>query len=117
MSVSRQCQLSHVSHENVTQSPSPFQHYLQCLGNFTSLASASPMLCMLMRPHHPPDETPTLPPHLRPHHSLRFHTPALTILMLVYCPPDMPPTLLMILMLVESPPNMPPTALMILTLV
>ncbi|MBW0567443.1 hypothetical protein O181_107158 [Austropuccinia psidii MF-1] len=21
-----------------------------------------------MRPHHPPDETPTLPPHLRPHH-------------------------------------------------
>ncbi|MBW0530833.1 hypothetical protein O181_070548 [Austropuccinia psidii MF-1] len=35
-------QLSHVSHENVTQSPNPFQHYLQCLGNFTSLACASP---------------------------------------------------------------------------
>ncbi|MBW0592321.1 hypothetical protein O181_132036 [Austropuccinia psidii MF-1] len=31
-----------MSHENVTQSPNPFQHYSQCLGNFTSLASASP---------------------------------------------------------------------------
>ncbi|MBW0563679.1 hypothetical protein O181_103394 [Austropuccinia psidii MF-1] len=39
---SRQHQLSHVSHENVTQSPNPFQHYLQSSGNFTSLASASP---------------------------------------------------------------------------
>ncbi|MBW0568156.1 hypothetical protein O181_107871, partial [Austropuccinia psidii MF-1] len=39
---SRQRQSSHVSHENVTQSPNPFQHYSQCLGNFTSLASASP---------------------------------------------------------------------------
>ncbi|MBW0574594.1 hypothetical protein O181_114309 [Austropuccinia psidii MF-1] len=39
---SRQRQLSHVSHENVTQSPNPFQHYLQCSGNFTSLACASP---------------------------------------------------------------------------
>ncbi|MBW0510518.1 hypothetical protein O181_050233 [Austropuccinia psidii MF-1] len=37
--VSRQCQLSH---ENVTQSPNSFQHYSQCLGNFTSLACASP---------------------------------------------------------------------------
>ncbi|MBW0537780.1 hypothetical protein O181_077495 [Austropuccinia psidii MF-1] len=41
-SLSRQRQSSHVSHENVTQSPNPFQHYSQCLGNFTSLASASP---------------------------------------------------------------------------
>ncbi|MBW0579599.1 hypothetical protein O181_119314 [Austropuccinia psidii MF-1] len=41
-SASRQRQSSHVSHENVTQSPKPFQHYLQCLSNFTSLASASP---------------------------------------------------------------------------
>ncbi|MBW0584138.1 hypothetical protein O181_123853 [Austropuccinia psidii MF-1] len=42
MSASRQRQSSHVSHENVTQSPNPFQHYLQCLGNFTSLACAFP---------------------------------------------------------------------------
>ncbi|MBW0511789.1 hypothetical protein O181_051504 [Austropuccinia psidii MF-1] len=41
-SASRQRQSSHVSHDNVTQSPNPFQHYSQCLGNFTSLASASP---------------------------------------------------------------------------
>ncbi|MBW0484600.1 hypothetical protein O181_024315 [Austropuccinia psidii MF-1] len=39
---SRQRQSSHVSHENVTQSPNPFQHYSKFLGNFTSLASASP---------------------------------------------------------------------------
>ncbi|MBW0549224.1 hypothetical protein O181_088939, partial [Austropuccinia psidii MF-1] len=39
---SRQRQLSHVEHENVTQIPNAFQHYSQCLGNFTSLASASP---------------------------------------------------------------------------
>ncbi|MBW0512883.1 hypothetical protein O181_052598 [Austropuccinia psidii MF-1] len=39
---SRQRQLSHVSHENVTQSLNPFQHYSQCSGNSTSLASASP---------------------------------------------------------------------------
>ncbi|MBW0587428.1 hypothetical protein O181_127143 [Austropuccinia psidii MF-1] len=39
---SRQRQSSHVSHENVTQSPNPFQHYSQCWGNFTSLASTSP---------------------------------------------------------------------------
>ncbi|MBW0565440.1 hypothetical protein O181_105155 [Austropuccinia psidii MF-1] len=42
MSASRQCQSSLVSHENATQSPNPFQHYLQCSRNFTSLASASP---------------------------------------------------------------------------
>ncbi|MBW0500681.1 hypothetical protein O181_040396 [Austropuccinia psidii MF-1] len=41
-SASRQRQSSHVSHENVTQSPNPFQHCLQCLVNFTSLACASP---------------------------------------------------------------------------
>ncbi|MBW0486312.1 hypothetical protein O181_026027 [Austropuccinia psidii MF-1] len=35
-SASRQLQLSHVSHENVTQSPNPFQHYSQCLGNYIS---------------------------------------------------------------------------------
>ncbi|MBW0497040.1 hypothetical protein O181_036755 [Austropuccinia psidii MF-1] len=46
----------------VTQSPNPFQHYLQLLGNFTPLASTSPMLSMLTHPHRPPDETPTLPP-------------------------------------------------------
>ncbi|MBW0497857.1 hypothetical protein O181_037572 [Austropuccinia psidii MF-1] len=63
-STSRQRQFSHVSHENVTQSPNPFQHYSQHLGNFTSLASASPTLSMLTRPHRPPDETPTLPPSL-----------------------------------------------------
>ncbi|MBW0561464.1 hypothetical protein O181_101179 [Austropuccinia psidii MF-1] len=36
MSASRQRQLSHVSHENVTQSPNPFPHYSQCLDNYTS---------------------------------------------------------------------------------
>ncbi|MBW0550000.1 hypothetical protein O181_089715 [Austropuccinia psidii MF-1] len=61
-SASRQRQLSHVSHENVTQSPNPFQHYSQRLGNFTSLASASLTLGMLKRLHRPPDETLTLPP-------------------------------------------------------
>ncbi|MBW0575347.1 hypothetical protein O181_115062 [Austropuccinia psidii MF-1] len=42
MSASRQPQSSHVSHENVTQSSNPFQHYSQCLGNFTTLACTSP---------------------------------------------------------------------------
>ncbi|MBW0492967.1 hypothetical protein O181_032682 [Austropuccinia psidii MF-1] len=51
---------------------------------------------MLTRPHPPPDETPTLP-HLCPHHSLRFHTPAssspwLKILTLLQGPQVMPPT-------------------------
>ncbi|MBW0565184.1 hypothetical protein O181_104899 [Austropuccinia psidii MF-1] len=62
MSASRQRQSSHVSHENFTQRPNPFQHYFQHSGIFTSLASASLRLSMLMSPHHPPDETPTLPP-------------------------------------------------------
>ncbi|MBW0483406.1 hypothetical protein O181_023121 [Austropuccinia psidii MF-1] len=42
MPASRQRQSSHVSHENFTQTPNPFQHYSQCSGNFTSLACASP---------------------------------------------------------------------------
>ncbi|MBW0571056.1 hypothetical protein O181_110771 [Austropuccinia psidii MF-1] len=67
---------------------------------------------MLIFVHHayvpapPPDETPTLPPNLRPHHSLPFHTPAssspwLTILTLLralklcfQCRPDPPLCLL-----------------------
>ncbi|MBW0574054.1 hypothetical protein O181_113769 [Austropuccinia psidii MF-1] len=39
-------------------------------------------------------------PHLRPHHSLCFHTPTLSIFMLTWCPPDMPWTPLAILTLV-----------------
>ncbi|MBW0548649.1 hypothetical protein O181_088364 [Austropuccinia psidii MF-1] len=50
------------------------------------------MLRMLTRPHRPPDETSTLPTHFHPHHSLRFPTPALTILTLAEYPPDMLPT-------------------------
>ncbi|MBW0473542.1 hypothetical protein O181_013257 [Austropuccinia psidii MF-1] len=43
----------------------------------------------------PQDETMMLPPHLRPHHSLCFRTPALsslplTILTLPRCPQDLP---------------------------
>ncbi|MBW0505490.1 hypothetical protein O181_045205 [Austropuccinia psidii MF-1] len=69
---------------------SPYSHWIQWVTsrNLTSLASASPP----NPPQHcPPDETATLPPHLRPHHSL--------------CPPDMLPTLLTILTLTECPPN------------
>ncbi|MBW0568951.1 hypothetical protein O181_108666, partial [Austropuccinia psidii MF-1] len=74
-SASRQRQSSHVSHENVTQNPNPFQHYSQRLGNFTSLASASPTLSMLTRPNCPPDETPSLPPHLLTlSHPLPYHS-------------------------------------------
>ncbi|MBW0514960.1 hypothetical protein O181_054675 [Austropuccinia psidii MF-1] len=62
------------------------------------------MLRMLTSPHRPPDETLTLPSHLRPHHSLRFHTPALTIFMLTWCTPNMLPTPL-ILTLTECPPD------------
>ncbi|MBW0557977.1 hypothetical protein O181_097692 [Austropuccinia psidii MF-1] len=61
-SASRKRQASHVWHENVTQSPNPFQHYSKGLGNFTSLPSASQMLSMLTWPHRLPDETLTLPP-------------------------------------------------------
>ncbi|MBW0557537.1 hypothetical protein O181_097252 [Austropuccinia psidii MF-1] len=62
---------------------------------------------MLTRLHRPPDETLTLPPHLRPHHSLRFHTPALTIFMLTWCTPDMLPTSL-ILTLAQVPSRYAP---------
>ncbi|MBW0566688.1 hypothetical protein O181_106403 [Austropuccinia psidii MF-1] len=54
----------------------------------------------LIRPDASHAYAPALPPHLRPHHSLRFHTPALTIFMLMWCPPYMPPTPLAILTLV-----------------
>ncbi|MBW0517625.1 hypothetical protein O181_057340 [Austropuccinia psidii MF-1] len=115
-SASRQHQLSHVSHENVTQNPNPFQCYLQCLGNFTSLACASPpnlprrFACLRARTalqmrlqHCPPISVLT--------------TPALTIFMLTWCPPNMPPTPLAILTLVYFPPDMLLTLLTILTLV
>ncbi|MBW0575643.1 hypothetical protein O181_115358 [Austropuccinia psidii MF-1] len=71
MSASRQRQLSHVSHGNFTQSPNPFQHYSQRLGNFPSLASASPTLSMLTCPHHclPSPSSPLLTlSHPRPYH-------------------------------------------------
>ncbi|MBW0588305.1 hypothetical protein O181_128020 [Austropuccinia psidii MF-1] len=117
---SRQHQSSHVSHENVTQSPNPFQHYLQCSGHFTSLACASP--------HNPPRRFACLRArtalqmrlrHCRPSPSsplLMLSHPALTIFMLTWCPPDMLLTPLMILTLMECPPDMLPTPL-ILTLV
>ncbi|MBW0577222.1 hypothetical protein O181_116937 [Austropuccinia psidii MF-1] len=60
---------------------------------------------MPTRMHRPPDETPRLPPNLCPHHSLCFHTPGLTIFMLRWCPPNIPPTLLAILTLVWCPPD------------
>ncbi|MBW0489561.1 hypothetical protein O181_029276 [Austropuccinia psidii MF-1] len=52
---------------------------------------------MLMCPHPPPDETPTLPPHLHPYHSLSFRTPSpyspwIKILTLLRGPKVMPPT-------------------------
>ncbi|MBW0510674.1 hypothetical protein O181_050389 [Austropuccinia psidii MF-1] len=92
-----------------TSLPNPLQH-LACLHART-----------------PPDVTPTLPPHLRPHHSLRFHTsasssPQLTILRLLWCPQVMPLTppsqpLLTILTLVECLPDMPSIPLTILIFV
>ncbi|MBW0547160.1 hypothetical protein O181_086875 [Austropuccinia psidii MF-1] len=68
---------------------------------------------MLMRPHPPPNETPTPPPNLRPHHNLRFRIPAssssgLTILMLLQGPQVIPPTL-------PSPPLMTPCTHLILS--
>ncbi|MBW0557050.1 hypothetical protein O181_096765 [Austropuccinia psidii MF-1] len=68
---------------------------------------------MLTRPHPPPDETLTLPPHLRPHHSLCFRTPAssspqLTFLTLLQGPQVMPPTL-------PSPSLKPPRTCLILS--
>ncbi|MBW0512015.1 hypothetical protein O181_051730 [Austropuccinia psidii MF-1] len=54
-------------------------------------ASTPLLLIMLRLPQLPIDMLPTLPSHLRPHESLRFHTPAssplqLTILTLLRCP-------------------------------
>ncbi|MBW0584335.1 hypothetical protein O181_124050 [Austropuccinia psidii MF-1] len=62
---------------------------------------------MLTGPHGPPDETLTLPPHLRPHHYLcpPDMLPTPLILTLVKCPPDMLLTLPTILTLVKCPPN------------
>ncbi|MBW0493150.1 hypothetical protein O181_032865 [Austropuccinia psidii MF-1] len=56
-SASRQRQLSHVSHEYVTQSQNPYQHHWQGLGNYTSWCKAAVWNEM----------TSTLPPgHLTP---------------------------------------------------
>ncbi|MBW0532794.1 hypothetical protein O181_072509 [Austropuccinia psidii MF-1] len=136
-SASRQRQLSHVSHENVTQSPNPFQHYSQCLGNFTSLASASPpnpprcFACLQARTalqmrlrHCPPISVLTTPyaftplplPSLCSHDALPTCSRHHLSLRSLKCPPDMLPTLLTILTLAECTPNMLPTPL-ILTLV
>ncbi|MBW0511179.1 hypothetical protein O181_050894 [Austropuccinia psidii MF-1] len=43
---------------------------------YTSYASSSPLLTMLMLAWCPPNMPLTLPPHLPPHHSLCFHTSA-----------------------------------------
>ncbi|MBW0462523.1 hypothetical protein O181_002238 [Austropuccinia psidii MF-1] len=72
MSASRQHQLSHVSHENVTQSPIPFQHYSQGLGNYTSWCKAAHVYA----PAPPSRCHSDTDPHPFPHHSLHFHTPA-----------------------------------------
>ncbi|MBW0580448.1 hypothetical protein O181_120163, partial [Austropuccinia psidii MF-1] len=117
---SRQRQLSHVSHENVTQSSNPFQHYSQCLVNFTSLASASPpnpprcfaclragtTLQMRLR-HCPPISVLTTPyaftPPPLPSLCSRGALPTCSrhhlSLRSLKCPPNMLPTLLTILML------------------
>ncbi|MBW0497213.1 hypothetical protein O181_036928 [Austropuccinia psidii MF-1] len=68
---------------------------------------------MLTLPHPPPDETPTLPPHRRPHHSLCFPTPAsyspwLTIFTLLQGPQVMP-------LMPPSPPLTPPCTPIILS--
>ncbi|MBW0567125.1 hypothetical protein O181_106840 [Austropuccinia psidii MF-1] len=80
---SRQRQLSHVSHENVTQSPNPFQHYLQCSGSFTSLACASP------------PNPPRRFARLRAHTTLQMrlqHCPPISVLTTPYAftPPPLP---------------------------
>ncbi|MBW0585119.1 hypothetical protein O181_124834, partial [Austropuccinia psidii MF-1] len=71
-SASRQYPLSH---ENVTQSPNPFQHYSQCSGNFTSLAWASPpnapqrFACLRACTTPPSPSSPLLTlSHPRPYH-------------------------------------------------
>ncbi|MBW0481100.1 hypothetical protein O181_020815 [Austropuccinia psidii MF-1] len=137
MSASRQRQSSHVSHENVTQSANPFKHYLQRLGNFTSLASTSrpnPPQCfaclqarttLQMRlQHFPPIYVLTTPyaftplplPSLCSCGALPTCSRNNLSLRSLKCPPNMLPTLLTILTLAECPPDMLPTPL-ILTLV
>ncbi|MBW0549323.1 hypothetical protein O181_089038 [Austropuccinia psidii MF-1] len=127
---SRQRQSSHVSHENFTQIPNPFQHYSQCLGNFTSLASASPpnpLRCfaclqactaLQMRLQHcPPISVLTTPCAFTPppiasfcsHGSLRTCSQHHLSLRSLKCPPNMPPTLLTIITLTECTPDMLPT--------
>ncbi|MBW0483197.1 hypothetical protein O181_022912 [Austropuccinia psidii MF-1] len=59
MSASRQCQLSHVSHEYVTQSPNPYQHHLQVLGNYNSWCKPAGWHEMTSAP--PPDHLTPLP--------------------------------------------------------
>ncbi|MBW0488337.1 hypothetical protein O181_028052 [Austropuccinia psidii MF-1] len=55
---------------------SPLYHaYFHARTGPRILASSSQTISMLTHPHCPPDLTPTLPPHLRSHHSLHFHTP------------------------------------------
>ncbi|MBW0471099.1 hypothetical protein O181_010814 [Austropuccinia psidii MF-1] len=64
-----------------------------------------------MRPHCPPDVTPTLPPISSLTTPYTPTPPPLTILTLTTCPPDMPP-----MPLAQCPPDMPPMALTILML-
>ncbi|MBW0531871.1 hypothetical protein O181_071586 [Austropuccinia psidii MF-1] len=82
-SASRQHQSSHVSHENVTQSPNPFQHYSQCLGNFTSLASTSTP--------NPPQHFACLRTHIALHMRLR-HCPPISVSTTpdAFTPPPLP---------------------------
>ncbi|MBW0576459.1 hypothetical protein O181_116174 [Austropuccinia psidii MF-1] len=82
-SASRQRQLSRVSHENVTQGPNPFQQYLQCLGNLTSLACTSPP--------NPPQRFACLRAHTTLQMRLR-HCPPISILTTPYAftPPPLP---------------------------
>ncbi|MBW0559348.1 hypothetical protein O181_099063 [Austropuccinia psidii MF-1] len=74
---------------NKERSPSQYQQ-----GDNMSYSDTRANLASIIAPlpHRPPDETPTLPPHLCPHHSLCFHTPAHTIFMLTWCTTDMLPT-------------------------
>ncbi|MBW0485498.1 hypothetical protein O181_025213 [Austropuccinia psidii MF-1] len=113
---SRQRQSSHVSHENFTQSPNPFRHYSQCLGNFTSLASASPP--------NPPRRFACLHARTALHMRLQ-HCPPISVFTTPYAFTPLPlPSLCslgalptpLILTLGECPPDMLPTPL-ILTLV
>ncbi|MBW0573837.1 hypothetical protein O181_113552 [Austropuccinia psidii MF-1] len=80
--ISRQSGSHHVSIKTtsivtcVTQRPNPFQHYSQCLGNFTSLASAPQRLACQCAPtalqmrlqHCPPSPSSPLLTLSHPHH-------------------------------------------------